>query len=279
MGADFPAAHSMDSEWFAVDKDGHVAHFSTGEAGAQPEDAVLVDDPGELLDRLQAILPRTGVVFDFRGHLTPGPLGERGSHAATGYLVGDEFLFFVKSLEPLREELARGRAWRVASRGPAAVVIQRAAVRKLSKRLHDRGVCLGCFYHDSDPEMPPSGAEMGLFAYSHMAGNWVSGPYGLDVRPDVPVHVDQLPQALRDEVGLIEFRSLCFVETAHLQPVEHGLCSSWEPAYLTSDGKRVHKNVEAIAAAYAPDEYEEWYANTVGDDVEFLRGIRVDPPE
>lgn len=34
--ADYPAAHSMDSGWFAVDKNGRIAHFSTGEGGAMP---------------------------------------------------------------------------------------------------------------------------------------------------------------------------------------------------------------------------------------------------
>ena len=33
---DFPAAHSLDCGWFAVDKNGRIAHFSTGEAGAKP---------------------------------------------------------------------------------------------------------------------------------------------------------------------------------------------------------------------------------------------------
>ncbi len=33
---DYPAAHSMDSTWFAVDEDGHVAVFDTGEGGVAP---------------------------------------------------------------------------------------------------------------------------------------------------------------------------------------------------------------------------------------------------
>lgn len=36
MDCDFPAAHSADTTWFAVDKDGHVGIFETGEAGAMP---------------------------------------------------------------------------------------------------------------------------------------------------------------------------------------------------------------------------------------------------
>jgi hypothetical protein len=35
---DFPAAHSMDSCWFAVDDQGQVAYFDTGEGGAIPTD-------------------------------------------------------------------------------------------------------------------------------------------------------------------------------------------------------------------------------------------------
>ena len=34
---DFPAAHSMDSTWFAVDENGEVAFFDTGEGGTMPE--------------------------------------------------------------------------------------------------------------------------------------------------------------------------------------------------------------------------------------------------
>ncbi|MCI0459671.1 MAG: hypothetical protein L0Z62_22195 [Gemmataceae bacterium] len=40
MGSDFPAAHSMDSCWFAVDRDGHVGFFDTGENGILPEQSL-----------------------------------------------------------------------------------------------------------------------------------------------------------------------------------------------------------------------------------------------
>jgi hypothetical protein len=35
-GSDYPAAHSMDTSWFAVDAAGHVAVFDSGEDGAVP---------------------------------------------------------------------------------------------------------------------------------------------------------------------------------------------------------------------------------------------------
>ncbi len=57
---DFPAAHSMDSAWFAVDADGHVARFDTGENGAIPHAAapgggnIEIDFDALLLDALLA---------------------------------------------------------------------------------------------------------------------------------------------------------------------------------------------------------------------------------
>lgn len=55
---DFPAAHSMDSEWFAVDKDGNIALFETGEAGIIPNHAIGADQGAvfEVLDQLSTSL-------------------------------------------------------------------------------------------------------------------------------------------------------------------------------------------------------------------------------
>jgi len=44
----------MDTTWFAVDRDGHVAAFETGEAGAVPTAAYLGEDHGEVTDALLA---------------------------------------------------------------------------------------------------------------------------------------------------------------------------------------------------------------------------------
>jgi hypothetical protein len=44
MEADFPAAHSMDTTWFAIDGQGHVAQFHSGEDGHVPEDAAVEEE-------------------------------------------------------------------------------------------------------------------------------------------------------------------------------------------------------------------------------------------
>lgn len=55
MTPDYPAAHSMDTQWFAVDQDGHVALFNSSEHGAVPRDAAgLYEDNEPLQTALQA---------------------------------------------------------------------------------------------------------------------------------------------------------------------------------------------------------------------------------
>jgi hypothetical protein len=47
MEIDYPASHSMDTCWFAVDAAGHVAYFSSGETGTVPN-----GDENDLRDEL-----------------------------------------------------------------------------------------------------------------------------------------------------------------------------------------------------------------------------------
>ena len=58
---ELPAAHSMDTAWFAVDADGHVARFETGEDGALPVEAAHrggPDDPNFDVHAFVAALAR-----------------------------------------------------------------------------------------------------------------------------------------------------------------------------------------------------------------------------
>ena len=60
---DYPAAHSMDTIWYAVDEAGHVAALLTGENGSLPDGAAS----GQLLDDLGlvALDPADPARFDY----------------------------------------------------------------------------------------------------------------------------------------------------------------------------------------------------------------------
>ncbi len=257
MEADYPTAHSQDTWWFAVDRDGHVACFHSSEAGAVPFAADMVD-PGEVVEQL----PLMEAVYDRAGRAGPGRLGQGGQHCpfSTAHLAflrllgpgretcdvpdHDARLIFLQSLDPLRVEIAAGRAYQVpAAQGVAAVL--RQGGEEVSRRLHDAGECLGCFYlfywepfpGEEDDQLDP--ARRGLFRYNHLCQDWIPGPYGRTRVPRQPIHIDQLPPGIRRAVSRMEFDSLCFADTLHLQPVEHTGCDTFESCYLASDGMTV----------------------------------------
>jgi len=281
MDADFPAAHSMDTEWFAVDAEGHVGHFSSGESGAVPADAQL-DEPFEVWRRLNEVLPRCTPVYDLEGHLDTGPRRRAGRHWFDKDGSDDGALMFLKSLDPVKRQIASGNAFAVEAVRGAAVVFRRLTPA-LSRRLHKEGHCLGCFFFllddEEDPEAQPRvrPAEIGLFDYDHPGENWIALPYGRKVLPSRPLHIDQLPPDLRRQVGAMRFDKLRFAETTHLQPCEwdhHLVC--WEPAYLSADGKHIRE----LGYNFLDTEptYEEFYANHIAQERDWLKGITIHPP-
>src|SRR5262249_54905015 len=140
MDADFPAAHSMDTMWFAVDKDGRVACFDSGEAGAGPAGAVrteaLAGDPAySALRRLGKALPSTEVLHDRQGRSRPGEGAGMMDHLAGQGGSNYPVLMFLKSLDLVRDEIAAGRAVRLSSVRDFAVWF-RALAAELARRLH-----------------------------------------------------------------------------------------------------------------------------------------------
>src|SRR5262249_18765558 len=138
-------------------------------------------------------------------------------------------LMFLKSLDPVADEVAAGEAVQVPSTSDVAVLF-RQLPRELAERLHRDEACLGCYFHfeanKSGPASLPSAARRGLYEYRHTCENWISGPYGRTGIPANPVHIDQLPPALRNHVKAMQF-DVNFAETPYLQPMQHTECASW----------------------------------------------------
>jgi hypothetical protein len=178
---------------------------------------------------------------------------------------------FLTSLDAVKDEIAAGRAVEVPASEGVAVLFQQMSA-ELAKRLHDSGACLGCSWYFHAEEMEahsPNLAARGLFSYSHLTENWISGPYGRVRRPAQPLHVDQLPPRIREAVKTMRFDSLSFAETTHIQPVEHAPCESWESAYMDVTGKHIRP---------IPGQ-EERYADTYGELAEDLgETLDIEPP-
>src|SRR5690242_17979502 len=123
MDADFPAAHSMDTYWFAVDRDGRVACFESGEAGAVPERA-FADEYGLSASEplMRSLPPSSEVIYDLNGFHLPFEGQQRRAHVATDRGYAYTLLMFLPSLDPVQDEIAAGRALPAPSTVGAAVI-------------------------------------------------------------------------------------------------------------------------------------------------------------
>src|SRR4051812_14872589 len=106
---DFPAAHSMDTTWFAVDADGFVAMLISSEPGTAPSD---ISDPhaidGERF--VERLLP--GVKETSREAATERTVYELAGFEAAqrGHRHYDELLVFLSSTDAVEGDVARGEA-------------------------------------------------------------------------------------------------------------------------------------------------------------------------
>jgi hypothetical protein len=243
---DYPAAHSMDTAFFAVDRDGNVGYFRcgpsgsgavpvTGEVGMLVQELNFLGGREELLAELAQLLPPCEVRLDPTGHRSPHLFGQPQQHDCHGLGFG---LLFLKSLDPaLRAEIAAGRGVELPAVG--AVAVQALGLpRDLVARLHDEGHCLGCYFCTSSQGwLAASPATSGLFCYRTANVTGTAWPYGRREVPVRPVHIDQLPPDLRQQFGRLQL-DCAFAERAYVQPAEHWPCTSIHPAFLSSDGRK-----------------------------------------
>jgi hypothetical protein len=264
MEPDYPAAHSMDTTWFAVDRDGHVAVFDSGEAGAVPA-AVAIDDGTNISERLREALPQSGIIYDLASRTMAGPAGQEQLHDHAWFQ--SPVLLVLSSLDPVREALAAGRAERVNVTEGVAVILRGLSEEELN-RYRDSANFRGCCNVYLGEGFPHSLAHHGLYEYGHITENWISGPYGREAVPERPLHIDQLPPDLREQIDGLRL-PLCFAETPRLQPVDLAECISWEPAYLDVTGQRIRP------IPGKEDEYAEIYEQLTEAGNE---GFEVEPP-
>ena len=270
---DFPAAHSMDTTWFAVDRDGHVACLMSWESGAVPEAACL--EPGEghrLLEEFRSASEQhSEVVYELDGMLIPGlqPEGQHIWQPGWAASEGPEVLMFLASLDPVREELVSGLAVALKSRGSPALRFK-ALTEASAARLHASGACLSCFASFLKMNEDWSPAELGFYSYSHfsLTENWLSGPYGLLRTPRDPIRLEQLPPALREAAERVRLGGIRFDNTPRLQPVDFARCQSWEFACLDADGT----TIRAIPGR------EDGYRSVFKDFAPAYPDLRVEPP-
>jgi hypothetical protein len=248
----------MDATWFAVDLDGNVAVFDSGEAGAVPTTAYVGDDPAP--EDAFAELEQGPVRWDLDGFRALRGQSHvdrsRIHHMQKAHADSEErFLLFAPDTIQARKLLSgAGGTVNRASSG-IAFVGSRIALH-VFEEVHAGSLCLGCY---SLWSREPTGA---LYVYEHTGENWIAAPYARSSSPERPVKASALPNEILEYAIRFEGR---FADTPELQPVELWKCESWMPGWLATD----HKTVRPFEGK------EDDFESTMDDSLDGQEGLEV----
>ncbi len=250
---DFPAAHSMDTEWFAVDSEGNVARFLTGEAGATPNSSqYYVDEPptvAELMNMLgdqveydveDLLAMQGGPVFDYTWQTL--------RYITASFSDADSCYHLLMKLPQSAADPAQfdnlfsnlaGRAadqpsfMRLPNKRHVLAYTEGPVPVSSLQRWIERGEVEKAWVNHT-----LSASRIGIYEYEHgaMFENWIAGLYLRDSVPAQPLSLAQLPETLQPLFAATRFHLRSFARDAAIDPREAGDCINWESAWVGFDG-------------------------------------------
>ncbi|MCB9760728.1 MAG: hypothetical protein H6739_12875 [Alphaproteobacteria bacterium] len=214
---DVPAAHSMDTEWFAVDQDGHVARFDTGEDGALPVYAATGFGPAD--PNFDAALLNAAMAAH---HYAASPEA-LAPHLEEARRPGarERPLLIVEDVQDVMDRVVDGTLLILRREAPAALLprerLSEALAAELGARPTVRCAIAEEEVYDLIHEEP--GPSMGLYRFGRDHGD-EPGHYTLDDAPDTPLRLDTLHPALTAPLEAVRL-GLRFPEVDEVHLADH----------------------------------------------------------
>lgn len=253
---DFPAAHSMDSTWFAVDEEGHVAEFETGEAGCMPESAGNDEGGAEsLLGALVGIDPNQiefyaddlctsadGQAFQFSWRsMVPEKIKLRKIERIYSAILWlkDDSVFDTEQFGELPEALfgnnpsSYSRLIRLPNHKYVLAFangLDKKSLLSFIKQGSVNRTWLG---------LEVSASRLGFYSYSHGDSfeNWIAGPFVKDQEPANPIKFEGLPEPIKKMVGSLRFQGVNFKIDHAVDAYQHDRCHSWGSRFVSLTGQ------------------------------------------
>jgi hypothetical protein len=212
MKDDVPAAHSMDTEWFAVDAEGRVAMFDTDEPGPMPEEAFGGQGIAwEILPTLSEVpYDLSGLDLVADGQLI-GASGEmlvttpQGTISGLFWLAGEGY----ERVQPLE------RLYRLKGDGGQLLVLGDLPAETLGLLRRDGLFNRGWIVHELDM------SRFGFFTYRFRE------PYERTAAPGRPITIDRLPATLGEEMRQLTLSDVSFPRDASIEPRLFVSCNAW----------------------------------------------------
>jgi len=260
---DFPSGHSMDTEWFAVDKDGNIAFFDSDAEGAVP-----IEIPEQT---------EWSVFFrDFSVTITPAlkqlyldekvinKILKKCNTECLNRIQNEEYItecFIVllnegKKWEDLNLEDILVEKWGFALKLSPDIPLyliwdlydtKEKIITAIDRQLIAKA-CYCCIDEDCDGywgEYFIEIKELGLFMYDHVRRR--IDPYQKIYSPEIPLKANQFVPNLVDEIP--HFKDITFENQELVQPMEFVCCESY-----ISEEEFIDGNVRVISS----DNKEIW---------------------
>lgn len=249
---DYPAAHSMDTQWFISDECGHVAAFFSNESGAIPHGAAqdIRSHDGDGDDTFWNADERSAVSEIAPSHIRWLTETFAGKHTDPKHaFFGQSFILskLPKRFEDLLEKEAAG-----ATRSPAGRPIARVidpspetggrgfiilsafeASPEFHDLVHSEGLCICC-----TSAFNLRGVQVGEKAdfipfYDHPGANGNAYPYFLQFVPSNMKTIDELSLSPEEKTSLHDGVKMkgCFLDKPFWQPTEELECELYGDEY------------------------------------------------
>lgn len=235
----FPAAHSMDTTWFAIDADGCVGIFSSGEGGAVPENLTEVANneiefEGDLLELLAKdngrLIDREAIDLEFihQSMSMENLLTEISTNDELLQEYNQEFdihgLFLAITTAAIIPELQQQSDIVIELYRDRSNIIIYSSVCELAwlkKAISSGLVVAGSKEFDLEYHLNLLGW------YSYDCGEQFPKTYDREKPPEKPVYFNDLPIEISQHIRLTRFPNLRFAQTSSIQPIEHMPCRIW----------------------------------------------------
>jgi len=286
----------MDTTWFAVDRDGHVGVFDSGEPGAVPKEVgtSIGQDDGAVEEALES-LPVTGQpTFALSAVFHPGLRSgflPRPRKLARGWPCdGEATLLLFRDESVLTPEVRALPGLHVAKAGILVLVSLMPDIElpQTDPRWgvwdeFKRAVGAAPVYVTSQTLFGTelSYARRGLFAYqAHDARFNIAEPYGQVLRPQQPLKLDESPLPLRDALGRRARLDLSFASSRYVQPAEFIPCVAWaeQAVYLASDGFTIRPFPGKASADYRSEATALLRDSDLPGKAQRYKPLAFDPP-
>jgi hypothetical protein len=240
---DFPAAHSMDTTWFAIDADGCVARFTTNEGGAVPKEfpetknentekkndlvRFLTKESRGIIQQIQPLNIQTVLEYvnansleDIQDRICRFEGMARLNPQSRSWYDDIEELILILSREQAIQDL-KLQSRRILRFADERIIVH---VDKCDREWLKRSIESGLVLAARDEYLTNNLSWLGLYEYNAW-GNSV--PYQRSYLLKEPIHLKNLPPEVADSISYVSL-SVRFSENEFVQPIEHMPCDVWD---------------------------------------------------